>query len=375
MSFTIIEIMLFTSIGLMSLMIGVILTNRLFGPSLENLDITIDFPPLVSILIPARNEEDVILRCVESLANQRYPRFEVVVLDDRSSDATGQIVKNLSAKYSHVRLIEGKDLPDDWTGKNWACYQLAQNALGEILIFTDADTWHHPDAVHNTVSAMLKYKLHLLSAFPKQEMKSPYEKLLIPSIDMLAYSMLVLWATLSVPFPSVAAANGQWIAITKDAYRTSGGHALVKREIVEDVYLARRLKQAGYRTLAVSGVNRIFCRMYRNTAALKEGIRKSIMGIFGYRTGIAFLAVTVFLVSMILPYFILVMSGFHYLSIIAVGLNLLYRTLLVIFYHHPPVTIFLHPVSVGLFIFQIFQSYRQLRKGYFYWKGRKITID
>ncbi|GAB4184239.1 MAG: hydroxychlorobactene glucosyltransferase CruC [Calditrichia bacterium] len=362
------------SVGVFGILV-VLLFNRLAGPFLRNMPIAMDQEIPVSILIPARNEADVIATCLQSVMKQSYRNLEILVLDDRSEDSTGDIVRELALEDPRIRLLEGKPLPDGWTGKNWACHQLSLAANGSIFIFTDADTWHHENAVSHTVGAMNKYQLDVLSAFSQQKMETVAEKLIIPSIDSLVYSFLPLWSTYLLPFSAFAAANGQWLAFSREAYMRLGGHAEVRNEIVEDVYLARRAKKMGLKTLTVAGTGQIFCRMYRSFQALWQGVRKSIMGIMGYNYLLISFAIIWLVISMLLPFFMLFFNKWFIPAVIGVSLNLIYRFLLAKWYRHPVLfSIVFHPLSVIMFIAAMIMAIFQYRKGYFIWKERTIPV-
>ncbi|MEL6824229.1 MAG: glycosyltransferase family A protein, partial [Calditrichota bacterium] len=145
------------------IVLGITLSNVLFAPMLKNAP-SPGKTPTVSVLIPARNEEMNIGNCLTSLSAQTYPSLEIIVLDDQSSDKTTTIVQQHSLKDNRIRLIRGTPLKDGWTGKNWACHQLSKQASGNYLIFTDADTTHHPDAVRNSIGWMQARSLTLLSS-------------------------------------------------------------------------------------------------------------------------------------------------------------------------------------------------------------------
>lgn len=216
---------------LLAVIIGITLVNVVFGPRLKD-GPTCSTQPKVSVLIPVRNEEKNIAICLRSLLKQNYDNFEILVLDDFLYDNTRKIVQSFAPK---VKLIEGKQLPTGWTGKNWACHQLSCVAQGEILLFTDADNFYHPHAIVCTIGWMQKLNLDLLSTFPQQTTKTFPEKLVVPVVDLFVYSFLPLWLTYLTRFPSLAAANGQWIAIKKTSYKKLGGHESVKAQVVEDV--------------------------------------------------------------------------------------------------------------------------------------------
>ena len=146
--------------------------------------------PKVSILVPARNEENNILGCVQSLLDQKYPHFEVLVLDDESTDKTLDILTQLSSKYADLKVVQGKPLPPGWMGKHWACHQLSEIADGEIILFTDADTLHHSLTLRESVSALLNQDADLLSVIPFEILGSWGEKIML---SLYLFELLVFY--------------------------------------------------------------------------------------------------------------------------------------------------------------------------------------
>ena len=213
---------------------------------------------LVSILVPARNEAARIRRCVESLQAQDYAHCELLVLDDNSEDRTAEILRGLGFDGDDAkrRLIHGQPLPQGWTGKNWACHQLAAAAKGDYFLFTDADTVHSPVTVRAAVEFARKTRADLLSAWPRLVTLTWSERLVIPMIHLLAaaiypHALILFFQSLpalarSVPpglLRSLGAANGQFLFFKRSAYEKIGGHEAVRGHLVEDVALGREVAQ------------------------------------------------------------------------------------------------------------------------------------
>ncbi len=236
-----------------------------------------DLPPL-SIVVPARDEERQIEGCVRSLLAQRYPHLEVVVVDDRSSDATHAILARLAREDDRLRIVTGEPLPRGWVGKPWALHQGARRASGEWLLFTDADTVHEPRAAASAMRYARDRKLGALSLLSTQDLGSLAERAVLPSI---------LWAIAcgAGPLADVndasksgsALFNGQYILMRADAYAAIGGHEAVKGEIAEDFELAHLLKTDGrYRTMLVGANDLVRTRMYRNLREIWNGFGKNL---------------------------------------------------------------------------------------------------
>ena len=260
-------------------------------------NITANLQPTVSAIVPARNEEATIAACIESLAQQ--PEItEILVVNDHSTDRTAEIVRGLTRYHPQLRLIDSAPLPPGWVGKNHAVWQAAQRAIGDWLLFTDADVLHEknstaraleiarvqpaesggtvtPDYAPEAASAP-----QLISFSPEQITQTWYEKSLIPVV----YCRLAKkfdFDKVNDPGDSAAAANGQFLLISRAAYDAVGGHAAIASEILEDVALAKRVKAAGYRICFGPGQGIVSVRMYRTFSAMWEGWTKNLYQLMG----------------------------------------------------------------------------------------------
>ena len=359
---------------ILSLFFLITLVNVLTGPHLSRAPLySKPFKDKISILVPARDEEKNISACIESLLRLDPQPDEILILDDQSTDQTSSIVRQYADKHSKIRLVAGKNLPEGWLGKNWACHQLSEESTGELLIFTDADNTHHLRVIEKTIGWMKAHDLDLLSAFPQQYLRSWPEKMVIPVVDMFVYSMLPLWLTRYSSYPSLSAANGQWMAFRRNAYKQMGGHKSVASEVVEDVALARRAKRLGLKILTVSGTHAVYGRMYNNGEEVRNGFSKNLFGLTGFKTGIFFLIFSVLILTMLFPFIVIFFSQPGYVRL-AVSLNLLIRFFLTTGYGHPPFTsIILHPVTIIYTARIALHSWRSYHKGTIVWKGRQIN--
>jgi chlorobactene glucosyltransferase len=350
------------------------LINILSGPFLKK-DQPLKNQPMVSVLIPARNEEVNIGACLKGLLQQDYSNFEILVLDDESTDQTARIVEEYMRSYPKIHFHQGKPLPNGWTGKNWACHQLSQLAQGDILIFTDADNTFGEKAVSRTVGWMQTYQTGLLSAFPQQITGTFFEKLIVPAIDLLLYTSLVLWLTYYSRYSSLAAANGQWIAFTRENYAKTGGHREVRQKIVEDVELSRLAKKKGISILTLAGTGLIFGRMYRSAGEVWKGFSKNLFGLVSNQTIPFFLILIGLSFTYILPYLLIFSSAPVIFPVSAVILNILLRLLLAVRYKHSVlISISLHPISVLLIILIGLNSFYHTKLGSITWKDREISF-
>lgn len=234
--------------------------------------------PLVSIIVPARNEADNIPGIVATLLSSEYRPYEIIIVDDRSTDGTTEIVRRLAGNHpDRIRMVEGAPLPPGWIGKCWACWQGYQHATGDVLVFTDADTRHHPALLGHTVAAIRKHEVDLASAFPRQLMFTFWERIVQPQVFtaiMLRYrDGERINRSLD---PRNVIANGQFIVFPRASYERIGGHEAVRAEVVEDLSLAQRTVVTGGRMYMAWADELIATRMYRTLRGIVEGWSKNL---------------------------------------------------------------------------------------------------
>lgn len=238
---------------------------------------------LVSAIIPARNEEASIARAVESVAAQ--PEIgEVIVVNDQSTDRTGEILLGLAARIPKLKVLQTGVLPSGWTGKNYAVSVGAAAARGDWLLFTDADTFHLPASTAHALADAHQHDAALVSYSPEQEMETFWERALIPFV-FWRLSKRYQFNRINDPRVPDAAANGQFVLVRADAYREAGGHSAAAREVVEDVALARRVKRAGYGIFFAPGSGVVRTRMYRTFLSMWQGWTKNLYPLMGGTPG------------------------------------------------------------------------------------------
>lgn len=239
--------------------------------------------PLVSVLLPVRDEEENVEGCLRSVLSQDYPNLEVLVLNDGSRDGTPDSVKALSARDPRVRLLEGKELPPGWLGKSWACLQLYRESFGELLLFIDADVRLHPHCLSSAVGEMERSRSDLVTVYPLQRTETVGERLLLPLLGWSMLSFYPLFAAGRFGLSSITVTVGQFILVRKDAYERAGTHEAVRSEVVEDIALGRRLVRAGFRwSFALDG-GAVECRMYRGFRETFQGLSRGVFPAFGGR--------------------------------------------------------------------------------------------
>ncbi|GAC1413350.1 MAG: glycosyltransferase family 2 protein [Gemmatimonadaceae bacterium] len=234
-------------------------------------------PPLVSVIVPARNEAHNIARCVKSILSTTYPSLELIVVDDSSIDGTAQIAREATEGDPRARMIGCPPLPEGWFGKQWACTTGAKAARGEILQFTDADTVHGADLVARSINSMRRNQADLFSVAGRQELGGFWEKVIQPQI----FSILSMryGGTESITQSTRVTnkiANGQCIFVSRHAYDTIGGHASVRTSVAEDLMLAQRFFAARKRVVVMLGLNQLSTRMYASLPEIISGWRKNV---------------------------------------------------------------------------------------------------
>lgn len=318
--------------------------------------------PFVSILVPVRNEARNIGRLLDSLLAQDYPDFEIVVFDDNSSDNTWPILQEKAALNPRLRLIKGDKLPPGWTGKNWACHQLSLAARGELLLFTDADTVHHPQGLRQAVASALWHDSGLLSAIPSPEAKTWSEKLYMPLIPFAFVSLLPFFKTNSARGRSLPAALGPFLLLRRQAYQACGGHARIKENIVDDIALARQISRQGEKITLIDGSHFLSIRFYTCFQELWAGFSKNsyeaIKGTPWKLAGVLLGCYLLFIKPYLALFSSLSQADFFSLPFLQVALISLNRIILAERFGTSLLWCLLHPFSIALALGILINSFR-----------------
>ena len=253
----------------------------------------------VSVIIPARNEEANIERVVRSVASQAGVK-EILVVDDQSEDRTPEILGKLGREFARLRVLRTETLPEGWVGKSYALAQAAREASGEWLLFTDADTEHLPGSLEALAARARRERADLLSISPGQQTATWWEKAVIPLV-YATLAGLFRFEEVSDPASSAAAANGQYLLVRREIYERAGGHAAVRGTILEDVELARRIKQAGGRLVFLPGADWVRTRMYRTFGEMWRGWTKNLYLLYEGRLARMLARVAALLVLGVIP--------------------------------------------------------------------------
>jgi len=339
--------------------------------------------PLVSVLIPARDEEKNIGRCLRSLSKQDYNNIEILVLDDNSSDGTGRIIEKFSKKDTRIRLIQGRSLDRGWKGKSYACHQLSREAAGEYYVFTDADTLHFPNSASSALGALISKRLDVLSVFPKQIMVSVHERMVVIFINIAVLALMPLGLIRKMKSPKISIANGQFLLFKRSVYESIGGHRSIKNDIIEDVAISKQVKKHGFRFMVFDGRSTVYCRMYDGFKGVVRGFSKFIFAAMNYSV-IKLVAVVSFIMLLFLVPLILLPLGLYIFNwpllvnvmiLSQVSIVLFIRIVMTFRFKSRFTDIFLHPLSMFYIAVLSVNSVYQAKYGSgIFWKDRFYSI-
>ena len=343
-----------------------IFLNFIFRQKIRNTDRYSN--ELISILIPARNEEKNIGFLLDNLQKFKREKLEIIVFDDQSTDNTAKIVKEYPD--SRIRLLQSEGLPNGWLGKNHACYQLAQKATGKYYLFIDADVRLYGKIVQDTIAYFNRYQLGLLSIFPHQIQKTIGEKVTVPIMNYILLTLLPLIFVRISPFVSHSAANGQFMLFDAKVYNKLQPHKKFKDSPVEDIVLSRFLKKQKIKIACVTGEDRVKCRMYESYSEALNGFVKNVFMFFGNLPLLAFLFWICATLGFIPVLYIENYFLFIYLAVIVV----IQVLLSVISKQNTFYSIVLLPIQL-LFLLQVIVKSLLIKKNKKYsWKGRHIYL-
>jgi len=331
-------------------------------------------PVVVTAIVPARNEEAVIAASIETLSRQ--PEIaQILVVNDQSSDATAEVVRNLVKEIPDLRLLETGGLPDGWVGKNYALWVGVQQATSPWLLFTDADALHAPNSVARGLQIARERQAALVSFSPEQITRSWYEKALIPFV-YLRLAKKFSYDQVNNPALPIAAANGQFLLIRREVYDAIGGHRGVAGEVLEDLVMAMRVKRAGHRIWFGSGKGLVRTRMYSSFRTMWEGWKKNLYRLVGGTPWAVFREV-----EATLPWipFLLMLLGLKFPFLLFLGIVFLIARQTIYGLdlgrnHYPFSFIFYYVPAAFLYAGVLWASYRSHAKGRIAWKGREYSI-
>lgn len=331
--------------------------------------------PLVSVLIPARNEEKNIKKCVTSLLKSDYPRLEIFVLDDNSRDKTYEIVRRFSIREKRLKVIKGKELPPGWTGKTWSCHQLARAAQGEWFLFTDADTTHKPQSISAAFASAQKTQSVFVTCIPGLIAKTWAEKLYMPVIHF-AFIALIPFKLVNYSKDSrLTFGIGPFLLIKRNFYFSFGGHESVKARIVDDMALAKKVKENNGKISVIDGTKIMNVRFYTCFREVWKGFSKNSYEAIGgsphYLVGIFLACYFLFIYPYLALWGAITSNQSITIPLFQVLTISLTKTVLALRFHTSLIYGLLHPFTVILALSILFNSFRlSLFKKELEWKER-----
>ncbi|MBX3388224.1 MAG: glycosyltransferase [Phycisphaeraceae bacterium] len=377
---SILAIILCVSFAFAALALGLTLVNMTIYAKPPS---AVSSGPLVTVCIPARNEEENIAACAKSVLASEYENIDVLVYDDQSTDRTPAILRELIASDPRVRAAETTSLPAGWNGKQHACWRMGQQARGEWMIFTDADVRFEPSCIGRALASANQRKAALLSTFPRQITGSLSEDLAVPMIFFMLFSYLPMPMMRMGNSPAASAGCGQFLMVRRDAYEKSGGHSAFKDSMHDGVKMPREVRKAGFHTDLFDGTELVSVRMYRGLSQTWRGFTKNAYEGIG-SIGLLLFFTIVHLVAHVLPWFIGLVAIDRWLSgsltpdwraagalaTVCVGLNLLQRLILSVRFRQGVAAVVLHPVGVVFMTVIQWYSLYLARTNRRAWRGR-----
>jgi chlorobactene glucosyltransferase len=321
------------------------IVNVITFPRLD-VDHTPSFYPFVSIMVPARNERNIIAGTVRSWASVIYPNYEVIILDDCSSDDTFGVASQAADGDSHVHVLAGVPVPSGWKGKNWACQQMAQVARGEVLLFTDADVQWTPMSLAALIAEMDRSSADLLSVWPTQISHTWTERLVVPLLGFVIMGYLPVLAVHHCPWSIFSAAIGQCLFFQRQAYEAIGGHAAIRDSLVDDMTFAKVIKSRRLQLRTADGARLVSTRMYHSWKDVRDGFAKNILA--GHGNSLLFLVFSTFFhwSLFILPWIWMIFRPMQGMILVTIGI--LTRALSAVFTRQRLLDAVFLPISILL---------------------------
>jgi chlorobactene glucosyltransferase len=346
--------------------------------------------PIVSIILPARNEEKYIAKCLDSLLNQDYPNFEIIAVNDSSTDETGVIMQQYSVRDPRILVVHAKPKPEGWAGKNWACFQGYLRARGDLLLFTDADTVHLPSTMSLSIKHLIFENLDALTAIPKLLSKDFWTKITLPMLSTFLHSR---FSALRVNDrkTKIGYFFGSFFIITRSTYEKVGTHKAVRHELVEDGALGGKVKEEKFLMKMVRGENYIEAIWARDLNTLWHGLRRLMIPLYNQnRKRSSLMAISIFFLLfepfVLLPYSLLFINLVRedIVSLLLIVSNAVASAIIILssviqlrhsVYQNSLYALF-SPVGGAIISFSFITAIIDARKkGAISWRGRKYTIS
>jgi chlorobactene glucosyltransferase len=326
--------------------------------------------PLVTVIIPARDEERAIERTVRAFLAQSWPELEIVAVNDRSTDSTGAILARLASEDSRLVVIDNEEPPAGWLGKPWALHQGSLRAHGELLLFVDADVIYAPETVAAAVAHLEARGVPMIALLPHFEMRGFWEHVAMPNLAFFAFTILPLWLSNRTKIPLLAIGGGTGNLIRRADYDVAGGHEALKDSVVDDVALSRLLRRSGRRTEVVRADHLVSVRMYEGLGEIVQGFTKNGFSTIGRSYAAMAMVLVLGFVLHVLP-FALALTG-DVLSMATVAVLTLTRVILFASLRYRlDNAVFGHPLMIGVWLVIMLRStwYTGIRRKLL-WRGR-----
>ena len=268
---------------------------------------------MVSVILPARNEQHNIQKCLDSLVGQDYQNYEIIAVNDCSTDATGEILHNIAAINSETKItiVNLEHKPDGWVGKNWACFQGYKRSSGRVLLFTDADTFHAPDTISLAIRHFVDEELDALTARPRINSYNAWTKIVLPLVCMISH---IAYSALKVnnPKSKTGFVFGGFYLITREVYESLGTHQAVKGEIAEDLVIGEKLKLGKHRLRMFLGEENVQASWASDFGSLHSAIQRTIVPAFRKQPILMCAYATLQAVMLVLPWAVLPYSAYWF---------------------------------------------------------------
>ncbi len=336
---------------------------------------------LISILIPCRNEQDNIGKCLDSFLKQTYSNFEIIVLDDESDDDTGNILTQYMARHPNISVIQGKPLPEGWTGKNWACHQLYEASEGEVLLYCDADTTVDSTLTNDALAELVKRNLGFITIFPQRESTNLFDRCVWSFTRWVIASWVPLWLAYQTRTRIFAVGFGQFLMLRRTAYDEIGGYESLRANSLDDFEIARRIQSSGTQWRVYNGIGRLMTVSYQSTKDAVEGYGKSIFPALGSNAFVLLLSWLLLANLTWTPVLVLVMESVKIISLSTDQLQLASFSVAAVLISwaaaavklkiSTPMTV-LYPIAITSVLYTSLASYIGIRYGTMMWKNRVI---
>jgi len=328
--------------------------------------------PLLSVLIPARNEEKNINNAVDSVLRNGNQLLECIVLDDNSTDKTNELLREYSDK--RLRIISGKPLPKGWIGKNWACHQLAQKAQGQFILFSDADTIHTNNGLTILIKKMKSTNADLLSGIPKQIIKTFGEALTVPFLGLFSFGALPHFLFRFKEIKWAAASNGQYQCFKKKAYEEMGGYQAIHNILADDIAFPRRFKASKKKVVYTNISNQVSSRMYAGFKDAFKGFSKSFYPTINESPFLAAIVCLSIFLMFLSPYFLLYFSP-SIKSLLSLTFSLTIWFFACLNIRVNPLLVFFHPIVPFVLFAMLINSVSSYHNQGYLWKGRRYSEE